>query len=76
MTKVLKDNHVFKIGDYVILQCDYHLINMIIPKNTIGVVSDISINKNKMIIEFSKSPSTVIKIHKDGIFYVKLYDFF
>jgi len=38
MTKVLKDNPI-KIGDYVILQCDYHFINRIILKNTIGVVS-------------------------------------
>jgi hypothetical protein len=75
MTKVLKDNPIIKIGDYVILQFDYHFINRIILKNTIGVVSDISINKNKMIIEFSKSPSTVIKIHKDGIYYVKVYNF-
>jgi len=74
MTNVLKDDPI-KIGDYVILQCDYHFTNRIILKKTIGVVSDISINKNKMTIEFPKSPGTIIKIHEDGIFYVKVYEF-
>ena len=75
MTKVLKEDPIIKIGDYVILQYDYHLVNRIILKKTIGVVSDISISKNKMIVEFPKNPSTVIKVREDGIFYVKVYRF-
>ena len=75
MTTVLKDDTLIKIGDYVILLYDYHLVNKIIIKETIGVVSDISINKNKMIVEFPKSPGTTIKIQHNGIFCVKVYSF-